>query len=156
RLSHRLTQFDVEIEHVLIKLHEVPDTDLQQIYRHYNVNTSRVASDLAASLERFKRGNTEIPLLSRRVFDLVNEAWTLASVEYDAPAVRTGHLFLALIGSERFADAARACSAEFTRVQAEDLRLTLRQITAGSSEDKAEVVARSAGRPGAGPTTPGP
>ena len=156
KLSQRLTQYDVEIEHLLIKLHEVADSDLQQIYRHYGINTARLASDLVTSVERFKRGNSGIPLLSRRIFDLITEAWTLASVEYDAPEVRTAHLFLTFIGSDRFADTARACSAELGRVQAEDLRLSLREITAGSAEDKAETVARSAGPGPAGAPAPGP
>ena len=51
------TNYNVEIEHWLIKLCEVPDGDLAAIFRHFEIDASRVVRDLTASIDRLKTGN---------------------------------------------------------------------------------------------------
>ena len=52
------THYNVEIEHWLLKLVEVSDADLAAVFRHYGVDTSRLARDLTAVIDRFKTGNS--------------------------------------------------------------------------------------------------
>ena len=40
------TNYNVEIEHWLLKLFEQSNTDLVALFRHYGVNTSRLSADL--------------------------------------------------------------------------------------------------------------
>src|SRR5262249_93685 len=71
------THYDVDIEHLLLKLSEVVDTDLQRILRHYEVEQARLTRDLTRALDRLKTGNARTPVLSPRLPQLFSEAWTL-------------------------------------------------------------------------------
>jgi type VI secretion system protein VasG len=145
------TNYDVEVEHLLLKLLEATDTDLQRALRHYEVNPARLTADVQRSLERLKTGNSRTPALSPRLMRWFEEAWLLASVEYGAARVRSGHLLLALLASESLAYLAREVSKEFGRVSPESLRASLRETTAGSGEDeKASLAGGASFGPAAG------
>ncbi len=133
------THYDVDIEHLFLKLIEAPDTDLQRVCRHYEVNQARLARDLTQALDRLKTGNARTPALSPRIPRLISSAWTIASIEFGAGRVRSGHLLLALMADEDLASLARESSGEFRKVPAEDLRQRLADLAAGSGEDKAEA-----------------
>jgi type VI secretion system protein VasG len=130
------TNYDVEPEHLLLKLIEAPDTDISRILRHYEINQSRVTKDLAQALDRLKTGNARTPALSPRLPQWIEEAWLLASVDYNAARVRSGHLLLALLASDNLARIAREISKEFASISVESLKKDLQSISAGSSEDR--------------------
>src|ERR1700739_1136702 len=73
------TQFSVEIEHLLIKLLEIQDGDLQRILRYYEVDAGGLSAQLTKSLERFKRGNSRTPSLSPQMLQLFERAWVASS-----------------------------------------------------------------------------
>jgi len=131
------TNYEVDIEHYLIKLNEAQDTDLARILRHYEVNSARLATDLTRALDHLKTGNARTPALSPRIARLVQDAWLLASVDYEAREIRSGHLLLALLGNEDLARLAREISKELNNISVESLKKKLADITAGSAEDKA-------------------
>src|SRR2546421_10319857 len=85
------TNYDVELEHYLLKLLEAPDSDLTHIIRHYELKPARLTSDLARSLDRLKTGNARTPALSPRLPRLLQEAWLLASIDFGAARIRSGH-----------------------------------------------------------------
>jgi type VI secretion system protein VasG len=146
------THYDVDIEHLLLKLLEMPDTDLQRVLRQYEVDQARLARDLTRALERLKTGNARTPALSPRVLRLISTAWTTASIDFGASRIRSGHLALALLADEDFARLARESSAEFQKIAPEDLHKRLPDLSAGSGEDKAEgrPAPTEEGRPAAG------
>ena len=94
------TNYDVEIEHILAKLLEQDDTDLHKIARHYEVNIDRLTKDVSTALDRLKTGNSRTPGLSDRLPRWFQDAWLLASVDFGAARVRSGHLLLALLSNE--------------------------------------------------------
>src|SRR3712207_9054613 len=49
------THYDVEIEHFLTKALDATDGDLAQILKHFGVNRTRLADDLARSLDRDRK-----------------------------------------------------------------------------------------------------
>ncbi|MDQ3688012.1 MAG: AAA family ATPase, partial [Acidobacteriota bacterium] len=130
------TNYDVEIEHLLLKLIEAPDTDFERILRHYEINPGRMSIDITRALDRLKTGNSRTPALSPRLPRLFQEAWLLASVEYGATKVRSGHLILALLSNDDTARLAREISKEFNSISLESLKKKLPEVTGGSSEDK--------------------
>src|SRR5690606_4962911 len=99
--------YNVEIEHWLLKLLEAPDSDVAAILRHYEIDSSRLAADLTRVLDRLKTGNTRAPALSPHLVSLAREAWILASLEYGAARVRSGHLLCALLADESLAPLGR-------------------------------------------------
>lgn len=138
------SNFNVEIEHWLIKLLEAPDTDLLAILRQYEIEPSRLVTEMTRVLDRLKTGNTRAPALSPHVVQLAREAWMLASLDYGAARVRSGHLLCALLSEESLAPLAREASAQLARIAPEQLRRELPKITAGTAEAAgAEAMAAS-------------
>lgn len=129
------THYDVDIEHLLSKLLEVPNTDVHKILRHYGVDQSRFARDLTRVLDGLKTGNARTPTLAPRVPRLINEAWSLASIEHGANRVRSGHLLLALLCQDDLARMIRETSPEVLKINAEDLHKRMLDLVSGSVED---------------------
>src|SRR5262249_40512047 len=147
------TNYNVEIEHWLLKLLEAPDSDLPRLLRHYEVDSSRVVRELTRSLDSLKTGNARPPSLSQELIDWVREAWTLASREYNAGQVRSGPLLAALLTSN-LASRAREASAELGKLKGEKLQQELPALIAGGAED-ALTASATAGTP-ATPGQPAP
>ncbi len=129
------THYEVDIEHFLIKLLEMPDTDLQKIFRHFEVNETRLVSDLTRSIEGFKRGNARTPALSPRIPRMVQDAWMVASIDFQSPVIRSGHIILALLSNDEMARMLTASSEELKKVSVETLSQNLPDLTTGSRED---------------------
>ena len=55
------THYNVEVEHWLLKLIEMTDSDIQAILIKYEVNLGKLARDLNQELDRIKSGNTRAP-----------------------------------------------------------------------------------------------
>jgi type VI secretion system protein VasG len=130
------TNYDVEIEHYLLKLIEGAETDLARILRHYEVNSARLSRDLARALDQLKTGNARTPALSPRLPQWVQEAWMLASIECGESKVRSGHLALALLNNDYLARLALEISSEFSRIRGDSLFERFAEITAGSAEER--------------------
>ena len=84
------THYDVELEHFLMKLLDAPGSDFQAIMKHYGLDRSRLAAELTRALDRLKSGNARTPSLSPSLVRAFTEAWTIASIDFGAPRVRTG------------------------------------------------------------------
>ena len=130
------TNYNVEIEHWLIKLIEqTGSTDLSALFRHFDVDTSRLTSDLTGVIDRFKTGNARPPALSPNIVDLVRAAWLIASIDFGERAVRTGHLLYALLSDDTLSHTAAAASSELEKVSLEALRSNMHDLTADSEEN---------------------
>ncbi len=144
------TNYDVDIEHLFLKLVELPDSDIAAVLRHYEVDSSRLTRDLMRALDHLKTGNARTPALSPRIPRLIEDAWLTASVDYGSSRVRSGHLITALLSNDDLARLARDLSTEFTAISAETLKRDLPKITAGTAEDKAAPGASGAPAAGGG------
>jgi type VI secretion system protein VasG len=125
----------VDLEHFLIKLLEISDTDLQKILRHFEINETRLVSDLTRTMEGFKTGNARTPALSPRIPRMVQDAWLVASIDFQSPSIRSGHIILALMGSDETARMLTTSSEAFKKISVETLSEHLADLTAGSVED---------------------
>ena len=143
------THYEVDLEHFLIKLLEMPQTDFQQILRHFEINQDRLTADLTRAMEGFKTGNARTPALSPRIPRMAQEAWLLASIDYQAPSVRSGHILLALMSNDELARMLAESSPSFKQISVETLGENLVDLIAGSEEDK------EAARPAAVGQAPG-
>lgn len=152
------TNFDVDIEHLFVKLVDLPDSDCARILRHFGVDSARLNRDLTRALDRLKTGNARTPALSPNLPRLIEAAWLVASIEYGEARVRSGHLLIALLGDESLARIAREISKEFELISVDTLKKKFVDITAGSAEEKSvtalstEPVAAAGGAPIAGGT----
>ncbi|MCB1022899.1 MAG: AAA family ATPase, partial [Acidobacteria bacterium] len=150
------TNYDVEIEHILMKLLERDDTDLHKICRHFEVNVDRLAKDVNTSLDRLKTGNTRTPGLSERIPRWVQDAWLKASIDFGSARVRSGHLILSLLEDESMARIARDISKEFSHISVEALQNDFSNITADSAEQyEAAALGEASGVSGDGQVASG-
>jgi len=144
------THYDVEIEHYLLKLLDIPDGDLVFILKHYGIDRSRFAKDLTASLDKLKTGNARTPSLSPSFVNMLTKAWTIGSVDYGAGQVRSGHAMLALVTDEELSRLIRGTTRELEKINGEDFRKNFEAIVGDSAEAAAAVYA-GAGGTGAAP-----
>jgi type VI secretion system protein VasG len=126
---------EVDLEHLLVKLIATPDTDIERIFRHYQIDQARLSQDIILALERLKTCNSRTPALSSRLLDLMLEAWVFASINFSVEKVRSGQLLLALLANGSFLRRAKGISAEFNAISAESLHHHFGNIVAGSIED---------------------
>ena len=147
------THYEVDIEHFLQKLLEIPKTDVQAILRHFEVNLDRLTADLTRTMEGFKTGNSRTPALSPRLPRMVQDAWLIASVDYQAEAVRSGHVLLALLQNPETARMLTETSDSFKQISVETLTEHLADLTTGTDEDRPASGAAGA-RPAPGEKAP--
>ena len=133
------TNYNVEIEHWLLKILEESHTDVDVILHHYGVDQSRLSADLTKVLDRLKTGNARPPALSPNVAELARDAWLLASVEFGGHTTRSGHLLTALLSDESLARVAGDASAEFQKINAASLRNELPGLVADTAEAQGEA-----------------
>src|SRR5690348_9065608 len=145
--------YDVEVEHYLVKLLDSTDSDFACVLKQYAVDRSRLASDLAKSLDHLKTGNARTPAFSPHLARMLTDAWTLGSVDYGAGQVRTGHTILALLADDDLGRMVKDVSREFTKIPIESLRKDLPAITAQSAEEAFSQRAAAA-EAGAAPNAP--
>ncbi|MFN7929743.1 MAG: type VI secretion system ATPase TssH [Blastocatellia bacterium] len=131
------TNYDIELEHLWVKLLEATDTDLTKILRHYELNPSRLSKDITVALEKLKTGNTRTPGIAREISDLIQGAWLLASVEFGEAKIRSGHLLLALLTNETLSRLAREITKDFAKINVDELKENFAALTNGTSEARA-------------------
>jgi type VI secretion system protein VasG len=130
------THYEVEVEHFLLKLLDIPNTDLHKILRYFEVSEGRFAADLTLALEGFKTGNARNPALSPRIPRMIQDAWLIASVDFQSSVVRSGHVISALLSVNESARMLTASSEAFSKISPETLLSNFAELTAGSDEDK--------------------
>lgn len=149
------SHYNVEVEHLLLKLAETPGSDVAVILRKQGIDGGRVSSELNRALDRLKTGNARAPSLSPDLVEWLREGWIIASLEDGSTIVRSGHLLDALLNDETLARGARESCPSLAGVPAGSLRRNLGQVAEGSDEAQAAVSAPSTGtKPGSGGEPP--
>ena len=128
------THYEVEIEHVLLKLVETQGSDVAAILRRQGVDAGRVAAELTRTLDRLRTGNARAPSLSPHIVAWLREAWLLASLEGAAERVRSGHLLAALLCDETLLRALKESSPSLAAIPGDPVRRNLQALTEGSEE----------------------
>ncbi len=141
------THYDIEIEHLLLKLLDQQDNDLTHILKHFGIDKSRFTAQLNRALDKLKTGNARTPSFSPYLVKLFSSAWSLGSLEYGAGQIRSGFAVLALVSDEELSRVVRDSCRELEAIQPEVLRRDFSSIVAASPEDAA--TAQAAGASGA-------
>ncbi|RMX04250.1 type VI secretion system ATPase TssH [Corticibacter populi] len=137
---------EVDIEHVLLKLLEHENTDVQRILRQFEIGRAQLERELDRSLATFKGGSGRTPVLSERLPMWLASAWLLASVQFGQARIRSGHLLAALLADAALRRAIAAPLPALAAINVEGLLQDLPAITAGSIE-AAEAPALAEGGP---------
>jgi type VI secretion system protein VasG len=129
------THYDIEVEHYLMKLLDSADNDFASIARHFEVDKSRLSTELTRSLDKLKSGNARTPAISPTILKMLVTAWTIGSIDFDAGQIRTGFTILALASDDDLRRLMRETSREFQKIEAESLRKDFLAIVATSHEE---------------------
>lgn len=127
--------YNLEIEHWLEQLLEISTGDFDAIISRFGIDRSRLLNDLNGALNKLKVGNTRPPGLSQDISTMARESWLLASVQFGASEVRSGHLLLAMLSNDALKRQALEVSAQFEHVSVEALENEFSVILDGSSEE---------------------
>jgi type VI secretion system protein VasG len=150
------SHYNVEIEHVLLKLVEQGGSDVAVILRKSGVDAGRVAAELTRALDRLRTGNARAPSLSPDIVEWLKQAWLLASLEAGAARIRSAHLLAALLADEGLGRTLRDSAPSLVQgVKAEAIRQNLAALTEGS-EEAAQAEALASAAPGAVPSGEAP
>ena len=131
------TNFNVEIEHLLRRLLDQPDTDLACLLRYYEIDSGRLVRDLDNAIASFPRGNGRTPALSTHLPVLLEEAWKLSTLELGGTAIRSGALVLALLQQEMLRGLILDSAPELFKIPGHAVE-DVREIIARSREENAE------------------
>jgi type VI secretion system protein VasG len=152
------THYNVEIEHWLLKLLEVPDSDILAILDKFDIDLGRLHQDLNRELDRIKGGNTRAPALSPSIVDISKNAWMLASVEYGHNVTTSAHILTALMLDDSMRQSTAALSGELKKIQPESLREVTRGIVGTTAESLSSAMGDTSNSspmaPGAPSSTP--
>ena len=125
----------VELVHWLHQILQLQDSDLHHIIRHFEINPSRLASDMTAALDKLPRGSTSISDLSGHLEDSVEHSWAYATLLFKESQIRVGHLIVGILKTKTLKNVLLGISAEFDNIKLEQLTDDFFKIVAGSPED---------------------
>lgn len=86
--------YEIVPEHFLIPLLREGDTDTQELLRHCAIDAPAISKHAQRALTRMRTGNHGRPVFAETLFQWVEDAWLLASLQFGAGEIRTGHLFM--------------------------------------------------------------
>ena len=142
------SHYNVEIEHVLLKLLETTGSDVATILRKQGVDAGKVAAELTRALDKLRTGNARAPALSPDIVSWLREAWIIASLEAGANRIRSGHMLSVLLADETLSRTVRDSCPSLLAIPVAAVRGNLAELAAGS-EEAAQAEAAQAASPGA-------
>ena len=128
------THYNVEIEHWILKLLEVADSDITALVEKFDLDPGKLTADLNRELDKIKSGNTRAPALSPNVVDLAKNAWMLASVEFNHPQATSAHVLAALLLDDSLRRSSEITQQELKKIAPESLRAVLPSIIGSTTE----------------------
>jgi type VI secretion system protein VasG len=146
------SQYEVTLEHLLLRLLEDGSGDLPKILRHFDVDPGTLQARLLAAVEEMRSGNAGRPAFSPLLLDNLERAWLVGSVDFGQEAIRSGTLLAALLGGR---GALQPWLDLLDPVRLDALRRDFADIVSGSAEDRPATGRFSAPRPGAAAGAPG-
>jgi len=116
------THYNVEIEHWLLKILEIQDSDMQHTLEKFDINLGKLSQEINKELDGIKSGNSRAPSLSPTIVDITKNAWMLASVEYNHGAATSAHILAALLLDDTLRRSTGITSGELSKIPPESLR----------------------------------
>lgn len=149
RIAIARSNYDVEIEHLLVAILGQPSTDLSQILLHFSGSPEVFHQDLIQVMNKFKTGNTRSPGLSQHMISFLRDAWLIGSLDFNHSHIRSGHLLCAILKDSRHCGLPVA---SLVGINEELLWQDFERITANSSEQQKTATASGSSSKGLDPS----
>lgn len=141
------THYHVEIEHWLLQILDADTSDLRFILKHYDIDVARVTRELNDALDNMRTGNGRAPDIAVDVFDLMRDAWNLASLEFNASSLRSGHLLMTLLDDPQRSVRIAGSAPTLVKLPAEQLHTQATMLLRSSGEQAGRTPADHATAP---------
>jgi type VI secretion system protein VasG len=146
------THYNVEIEHLLAKLLELPesqDSDFRRALRQYEIDRAAAAREVGEALSRFDRGNSRTPAFSPQLLLLLREAWSTSSLTLQTPAIRSGAILMTLLDNDVLRGLLHQSAPSLLKIPGDKVIEDARELFRGSGEDglRTGALPRPAPRP---------
>ncbi|MCG8549380.1 MAG: type VI secretion system ATPase TssH, partial [Desulfobacterales bacterium] len=125
----------VEIVHWFQQLLEHGDCDVIKILNHFDVDQSRLAKDVTTTLDKLPTGASSVSSVSPHLDEILETAWTFATLMFDENCIRTGQLIIAMLNNKGVAGIFLGISPELSKIKLEALTEAFYNIVSGSVED---------------------
>jgi type VI secretion system protein VasG len=133
------TNPELELAHWLLILAEDEDSDLVKIVRHFGGETTRVINDVNQLLDSLPRGASRLSGFSKSLDDALEQGWVCCSLIFGETKIRSGHLILGALRTVSLRTYLGGASAEFRKINAEELEDKFSEILEGSAEGVSPV-----------------
>ncbi|PNG26100.1 type VI secretion system ATPase TssH [Methylocella silvestris] len=144
---------NVELAHWLAHIMQKERSDLALTADHFKLDRAKLASDIARTIDGFRRNETEMPGVSNTLVDLLDRGWHYATLFFGETQIRTGHVLAGALKSLELRRAFTSISPEFAKIPGDALTNEYRSLWAGSDEENLQPMDGSglsaAGTPGA-------
>lgn len=138
--------YEITVEHLLAELISHEEGDAARILHHFEQDRVRLLGRLEKYLSRLRTGNAGKPSFSGSLFEWMEDAWTVVSLEQDAQKLRSGALILQFIQNP--SKYSGETFSELEEVPRIDLKKDFDVIVQPSKESNEVTVAPSAGAGG--------
>ena len=126
--------YELMWEHVLLQLLDSTDNDVAHILRHLEIEPGEMVRAASLDTEQLPSGSSARPTFSPVLVEMVERAWTLASLVYRKGEITSGALFVAALGDMQ--RAFTRCAAKLRHVDSGRLTADLPAIVASSFEQR--------------------
>ncbi len=124
----------VELVHWVNQIVLSDNTDFHCAIDHFEIDQAKLAKDLTSAMDRLPRGASSISDFANSIEIAIKEAWMITSLVFNEPAIRTGHLLIALRNHQELSRCLLDMSKEFTKINADLLQENFKDITQASAE----------------------
>ena len=124
----------VELVHWLFQLQQVAGGDLEHVQKAFGIDSAKMQAEFTRSLDLLPRGASSISDLSSHIDEVVERAWTYASVMFGARKIRSAHLLIGVLKSTTPRNALYGISREYEKIKIDRLIDDFDKILEGSVE----------------------
>ena len=125
----------VELGHWVHQLLNLQDSDVHRIVQHFELDASRMATDLTTYLDQLPRGATAITDFSPHLEQAVERTWIYATLLFSDSQIRSGYLVYGILNTEGLKNVLLGFSPEWSKVKVDALGEAFESIVGGSPED---------------------
>jgi type VI secretion system protein VasG len=134
----------VELVHWIAQILQAPDSDLQRLVKHFDLESARLAKDITDALDRLPRGASSISDLSSQLDDAVRSGWVYATLMFGDTSIRSGHLMVACLKTPSLRNTLMAISRQFERINLDTLTAEFGRLLQDSPEARLAASASGA------------
>ncbi len=147
---------NLELAHWFQHLVANDRSDVALTADHYKLDRGKIAKDIQAVVEGYRKNETEMPNISNQVYDILDGGWKYATLSFGETQIRSGHMLVAALKSLEMRRALQTMSKQFAQLNADMLMAEAGRIWLKSDEenlrpmDGSGLTARAPGSAAAG------